>query len=226
MRVAIGSMFRDSGAYVQRTLFEQMHGLGDLLRQRGDEVVFVFVENDSTDDTFYWLNEFGGCGHDRAVLVQRHDDCPYFPSVDRVERWRHLAWVANATLEELDGLDADRFLYVESDLQWDPHDLLRLIDQADGKAMTAQNVMAGGQHFDTWGTRCNGVRFAPSHPYHPAYTGAMMQVESSCGATALPAEIARECRFQPEDCYVGLNRQIREKGLELWLDPSIKVIHP
>lgn len=226
MRVVIGSMFRDSGAYVQRTLFEQMHILGGLLRRRGDEAVFVLVENDSTDDTFYWLNEFGGCGHDRAILIQRHDDCPYFPSVDRADRWRHLAWVANATLEELDELNADRFLYVESDLQWEPADLLRLIDQADDKAVCALNVRGDGSVYDTWGTRAEGIRFGASHPYHHAYTGAPMRVESACGATALPANAAKLCRFQPEDCYVGLNRQIQENGLELWLDPTIQVTHP
>lgn len=224
MNVTIGSMFRDSSAYIQRTLFQQMHGLGDLLRARGDHATFVLIENDSQDDTYYWLNEFGGCGHDPTVLIKRHDDCPYFPSVDRPERWRHLAWVGNATLEELDNHDADRFLYVESDLIWKPEDLLRLIDQAEDQAVCAINLQPSGAVYDTWGHRAEGVRFQASHPYHHAYTGQLMRVESACGATALPAEVAAKTRFQPEDCYVGWLRQVGEH-IPVWLDPTVEVIH-
>lgn len=230
MRLAVGSMFRDSGSYIRQTLFEQFDGLGQLLKDRGDEVVFLTVENDSTDDTAYQLKEFAACGHWPVHLIERSDGCPHHPSVDRGDRWRHLAWVANAALEELDEVEADQFLYVESDLAWDPRDLLRLVDESQHVAVSACNVMADGRWYDTWGTRRDGLWFYATPPFHPDLTmpenvsGGLFRVDSACGATALPAEVARKTRFQPEDCYVGWCRQIREH-LDLYLDTEVKVVH-
>lgn len=228
MNVAIGSMFRDSNKHGR--IWERLmpyYELGFALRQDGHNLTCVFVENDSKDDTYYQLNEFGGCGHVDSILVRKTDDCPYWGSVDHPDRWRHLAWVANGVFEELDGSE-DAVIYVESDLIWEPATMLRLLEHLETVDAVAPCNMHRGAWYDTWGSRIGGVRFQAQPPYHPALVGAegLVPVESTAGCTAMRGEVAKQVRFQPEDCYVGLCRDVRSHGYGLWLDPSLTVEHP
>lgn len=229
VKVAIGSMWRDMGP-LMRARIDQFYKLGAALKARGDDPVCIFVENDSKDITWSELYEFGGCGHVNSILLRVSDECPYWPSVDHPDRWRHLAWVANHTMDEITD-DIDVFLYVESDLMWSTSTMLGLIDQAvtEQAAVLACNRLANGQWYDIWGSRARGLRFGANPPHHPVLEGwesGLVAVDSACGAIAMPGDVARQVRFQPEDCFVGLCRDIRAKGYGLFLDPSLEVIHP
>lgn len=219
MNIAIGSIWRDSMPYM-RTALDQMERLARLLEARHDAPVFFWCENASTDTTASSLAGFEW----PHLLRSAVDDCPYFPSKDLPERWRHLAWVGNHVLEAIPD-SADVFLYVESDLEWDPEDMVRLIDATQhDPVVAAANLRPDGFLYDQWGTRnLSGGCFpvdAPkmwSEPFH---------VSSAAGCTAMRGHIARGTRFQPEDCYVGWCRDIREQGHPILLDPSIQVTHP
>src|SRR5689334_12755871 len=118
-------MFRDSESYLDR-YFDQVVGLRRLLEKRGDKLRVVAVENDSTDETWGRLDQWGFAKFCDLTLLKVHDDCPYYPSVDNPLRWRHHAWVANHVLAEVD--DHDHIaVYVESDLEWQPEHLFQLI---------------------------------------------------------------------------------------------------
>lgn len=225
MIVAAGSMWRNMAATAAAQL-DRWYNLHRALETRGDSLVCLFVENDSTDDTWHHLHEFAACGHVPTILEQVSDGCPHWPSTDHPDRWRHLAWVANHTLSMLDAVpDADVFLYCESDLGWTVEDMVRLIDSVGERRAVAAANMTGDRWYDSWGTRKDGVFFTGPAPYHPAFTGEPMVVDSTCGAIALEVDIARRTRFQPEDCYVGWCREIGEIT-PVWLDPRIKVQHP
>ena len=220
MKVAVGSMFRDSSRYLDRAL-AQYEKLQALVEERGDECRFVFVENDSTDDTYERLSAF-------ADVARVSDGCPYYESVDRKDRWRHLAWVANHTIEQLTDED-DVFLYVESDLAWDAHDLLRLVDHLSlVDVVSALNVRRDGSYYDIWGSRgADGRRFTAQPPYHLDLVEppGLVEVQSMAGCTAMVADVARLCRFSPDDCYVGFNRAMRLAGFKVWCDPTVRVTH-
>lgn len=222
MKVAVGSMWRDSNK--QGRIWEQLvqyHHLALALRARGDSLTCLFVENDSTDDTAYQLREFGACGHVPTDLAYVHDDCPYWQSIDHPDRWRHLAWVANHTLDMLAEDDADRFIYVESDLRWEPATMLALLDHLDTvEVVSAVNLRPDGALFDTWGTLgLDGIA--------PDLAGtSLIEVASAAGCTAMHADIGRTTRFQSEDCYRGWNRDMRDHGHTVWLDPTLTVTHP
>lgn len=224
MIVAVGSMWRNSDGYIDRAL-RQFEGLAEHF----DEVQFGFVENESADNTGALLDEWAdGLSLDlQGSIAHVADGCPYYPSADMPERWRHLAWVANHTIDLISD-EADIFLYVESDLAWDPADLAQLVEWADETqaAHAACNLMAGDRWYDTWGSRIGDEHFDAGPPYHSKWDDSPFQVDSTCGALALPAKVARATRFQPEDCYVGWCRSIREEGTPIWLQPDIKVHHP
>lgn len=220
MTVTVGAMWRDSTRYMERSL-GQYEEVADLLAARGDRASFVFVENDSTDDTYAELVKWG-----RAQVHQASDNCPYYPSVDRPERWRHLAWVANTVLDNIPD-ESDVFVWLESDLVYNPADVVRLIDATEEwPVAAAMNLCPDGRYYDIFGTRCDGRRFVASPPYHPQFDGWPMVVESAGGCVAMRAAIARNTRNQPEDGYVGWMRDVRRLGFPVVLDPSIQVFHP
>lgn len=215
-------MWRNSASYIDRSL-AQFDGLARIL----DDVQFGFVENESTDDTGERLDAWADMAPARANVVHVADGCPYYPSADMPDRWRHLAWVANHSID-LIADDADVFLYVESDLQWDPADIARLVEWADETqaAHAACNVMADGRWYDTWGSIIDGEHFEAGKPHHSKWSDSPFLVDSTCGALAVPGKVARATRFQPEDCYVGWCRQIWAEHTPIWLQPDIKVVHP
>lgn len=223
MNVTVGSMFRDSGPYLDRAL-DQYERLAKELDAKGDHCRFVFVENDSTDDTHERLCDFDG----DVELIRRSDDCPYWGSVDVRERWQHLAWVANGVLENVLPED-DMVIYVESDLAWEPTTMLHLLDHLNHvDAVAPLNLRRDGSYYDVWGSRgMDGVRFSAKPPFHRdlIQNVGLVEVQSIAGCTAMIGDVARTCRFSPDDCYVGLNRDIRLHGWKLWCDPTLSVVH-
>lgn len=217
-------MFRDSSKYLDRSL-DQYARLAKELDAKGDHCRFVFVENDSEDDTRERL-----CGFDGDVeIIFRTDDCPYWPSVDARERWRHLAWVANGVLENVLEED-DVLIYVESDLAWQPETMLRLLDHLNHVDVVSPLNMRSDEihYFDLWGSRgMDGRRFSVKPPFHPDIADAkgLVEVQSIAGCTAMLADVARSTRFSPDDCYVGWNRDMRLHGWKVWCDPSLRVFH-
>lgn len=227
MNVVIGSMFRDSAKYLDGYVL-QIKALRALLEDRGDTLRWVAVENDSVDDTAKMLDDRTHEFVD-AVQVTVHDDCPYFPSVDAPERWRHHAWVQNHVLTEIDDHD-DVVLYAESDLVWMAEDLITLLDQVEpNRAMTA-GVYHGQQYarwYDSWGATKDGINFSGYEPYHPVWQRDLpIRLDTCASVLACPARLAAKTRFQPEDAFKGWCRDIYAHGGEVWLDPRLAVIHP
>ena len=227
MNVVVGSMFRDSTGYLE-TYIAQIHGLRDLLEARGDKLRVVAVENDSQDDTHLRLDDWGGNVFCDLTLIKVHDDCPYYRSIDDPKRWRHLAWVANHVLEDVDDRD-DVLLYVESDLGWEPAEMLQLIDHTRLlPAVSCPNYAfeKGGRYYDIWGSRKDGRRFSPHRPYHPDWSEELMTMDSVASVLAVRADIARKTRFGDTNCFIGWCEDIRSQGHTIWYDPSLCVIHP
>jgi hypothetical protein len=227
VNVAICSMFRDSCDYLSRYI-RQVQALRERLEHRGDTLRVVAVENDSADDTFLRLDDWGANVYADLTLVGVSDDCPYYPSVDDPVRWRHHAWVANHALAEIDERD-DVVLYVESDLKWEADHLLKLIDEVGTLDAVSCPNWAHEPHtryYDIWGSRRNGVAFTPYPPYHADFDTDLLEMDSVASVLAVKADIARKTRFQPEDAFVGWCRDIREQGHTVWLDPSVWVVHP
>src|SRR5690606_38701056 len=100
VRVLIGSMFRDSAKNGELlTYFAQLEIVEQMLHARGDSVSYAFCENGSQDGTLASLVEWTT---GRQSVIERFvDGTPYYPSVDKPERWAHIANVANRVLNHI-----------------------------------------------------------------------------------------------------------------------------
>jgi glycosyltransferase involved in cell wall biosynthesis len=227
MNVAVLSMFRDSTGYLSQ-YFAQVKCLSELLHGEGSRLRIVACENDSEDETYRWLDR-NLQSWPGSRLIEAKDDCPYYPSLELPERWRHIAWVCNQLLDQVDEAD-DVVLYVESDLRWQPDEMLRLVHLAkDHGAVTCPSYLKvrGGRYYDTWGSRRGGARFSSRYPYTPEWTTDRMLAMDSCASVlAVKAKWARDCRFTEEDGFVGWSRAVRSKNGYLWMATDLAVVHP
>ena len=67
-------------------------------------------------------------------------------------------------------------------------------------------------------------------PYHPMLASpsptGLYPLDSAGSCLVMRGVVALAARFQPDDGIVGWGRDMREKGYQLWLDPTVKVEHP
>lgn len=228
MRIALGSIFRNSSPYLDR-YFQQVSDLRDALRLGSggtDHLRLILGEGDSTDDTLEQL--IARSGTLDAHIVKRDHGGPVFESVESDQRWKQISYVCNGVLERVTEQD-DFFIWVESDIIWKPITMVELIHHvyrgADAVAPMCYGVK--GLFYDVWGFRKDGRRFEKLHPYHPGLNGRLTDIDSAGSCIAMRAEIARRCRFEPpEQGIVGFCGRIREAGWRLAVDPGLEVRHP
>jgi hypothetical protein len=226
VNLAVLSMFRESTGYLNR-YFAQIKELDDRLHASGGRLRVVAIENDSLDETqFRLLSNLPRWPGSR--LLTAHDDCPFWPSTDRPERWRHIAWLCNQLLDEVKDSD-DVVLYVESDLIWEPKEIKTLVDLVPHVgALTVPNYSKerGGDYYDTWGSRRNGIRFTRRAPYTTEFREKpMLPVDSCASILAVRGEIARRTRFTEDEGFVGWSKQVREE-IKLFMLTELAVVHP
>lgn len=237
MRVGIGSIFRNSTPYINRYV-AQVNVLARLLHRDGNEVEALWVEANSTDYTLKQLqvsalrlNSFQ-CDH-HTIIKRDTDDGIDYGHVDDAKRWAQIAHVANGVLEAAAGKpgyeELDALVYVESDLIWKPSVIYDLIQSLEIVPAIAPMCfwLFNGQFYDTWGHRKYGERFKAAPPYHHAIPPqGLTPIDSAGSCIVMRREVFSQCRFQPEDGIVGLCRDIKAKGFQLWLDTSLAVTHP
>lgn len=228
MMVVLGSIFRNSTAYLPR-YGAQVAALRDALAARGDVLGLVLAEGDSTDGTWDALTHMlalrGGVG--TAVLKREHGG-PLFGSVDNAHRWRQISYACNGVLEAVPA-ECDAFIYVESDLIWQAPTMLSLLAHLDRcDAVAPMSFHVSGRFYDTWGYRAGGAHFCGDPPYYPGIVaGGLTPIESAGSCIVTRGDVARSTRFDPpQESIVGWCKDMRRHGYTLWLDSSLKVEHP
>ena len=105
----------------------------------------------------------------------------------------------------------DKFIYVESDLIWQPETMLRLIRDLDTYPAVAGMCFQRGRHYDTWGLRgLDGRSFGDWEPYYASFTNErLFEIYSAGSVLAMLEQSPRSRRFKPENHMVGLCENIR-----------------
>ena len=219
--LTVSSIFRDSTGYVSR-YFDQIADLEEVVGR----VQLVIAEGDSTDLTHQWLKDHCDQRAGDDVLLKVEHGGPRFASVDDPARWRQIAMVCNAVAEFWD----QTTIYVESDLTWTPHTMVRLLEDLEHVEAVAPMCMHQGRFYDIWGHRgLDGIRFTMAPPYHADLERShedLVEIGSAGSCVAMRPDVARRARFGEDDCMVGLGHSIRDGGGHLWLDPRVAVYHP
>ena len=225
MRVALGSIFRNSTPYLDR-YFGLVGELQELLDRKRVGLTLLLVEGDSTDNTWNELARRMESSFD-GMLIKRSHHGPMWGSVDVPERWKALAWCCNGVMDMV--TDEDALIYVESDLLWKPETMIDLLGHLyEGyHAVAPMSMHSSGRFYDIWGHVKNGKQFEFDPPYHPDLDGTrMVEVDSAGSCVVMQGRVARVSRFGSTDCIRGLGRSIRANGFSLWLDTNSFVVHP
>ena len=208
----LASIFRDSAAYVDR-YFAQV----DALRQH-IPVTLYLAEGDSTDGTWVVLNERTT---DDDYLFQIAHGGPKIGSVNNPQRWKQIAYVCNGLLDSIP--QQGNLIYVESDLIWEPETMLTLLGDLTVVDAVAPQSVTGSRFYDTWGYRTMEDKHFPGYVLPD---GPLIEILSAGSCIAMRPEVYRDCRFTEDEGIVGFGKEIHKEGMKLFLDPSVKVVHP
>lgn len=233
MNVTLVSFFRNATGYLPRFI-EQAEALNVELHQRGDRLTLVLGEGDSIDQTRVQLERWRDQRHVPTHLLDVSHGGPPFGSVVNPLRFRQLAYVVNLLLDALPA-DAQRVIYVESDLIWTTDTMLDLLGVANygGVDIACPMVLASDdptRMYDIWAYTAGDQHFAPWPPYHPVLTGPSpgrpvpLQTAGSC--LVMKADIARRYRLTNDEAIRGFTRAATVDGHALYLYPSLVVRHP
>lgn len=226
MNVCLLSMFSSAEGYLLR-YFEQIVLLRSLLNNFGDSLHCIWVEGDSTDNTWAELQRLQAKFEIDAQLWQHHHGQDLHRGTGHPQRLANLSRIWNEMLDAVPR-DADIAVIVESDLTWTLEVMDGLIDRAekDGQ-IHCPMVWLGTVFYDTFMYRRGGKRFTNRRPYHPDLTiGEPLELESAGSCLVMPAEIARVHRTTPEGELMGFCHSARSAGYKVILDSGLSIQQP
>jgi hypothetical protein len=204
---------------------DQVAALRDVLLEEGHELRVIAAEGDSVDETKKTLRAEARYHGLELELLECSHGGPEFGSTEAPERMQALSKVCNAIFEGVRPSDR-ALLYVESDLQWPPQTMLRLLGLVGQheKAIFSPLIMAGECFYDIWGFRTlDGTRFSPFAPFALGLNGAHFEVSSVGSCLAIPGGAARKCRVRNQNCLVGWCEDARAHGYSVWVVPELRV---
>lgn len=219
----LASVFRDSEAYLDRYV-AQVEALRETM-----PVYVVAVEGDSDDNTWKALQDT-----DFYCLKVEHGG-PRYGSVDHPVRWRQIAAACQVAMIAATRLcePNDPFCYVESDLLWEPETMVTLVDDLSRVPAVAPLSMIrqedDGQlrFYDGYGYRKDGISFGFYPPYFDGYDPeALRPIDSSGSCFATLGHYMPMLNFSPTACITGIGQSLRDNGYNLFLDPTVMVVHP
>lgn len=228
MNIVIGSAWRSSEHNVSRYL-DQVFALQALLEPYDHNVRVIGVEGDSVDGTLQALQR----GAEKRLIdlqVKKFDQhTPHWGSTTDPRRMKALSEIANTIFDMVDE-DDDIFVYVESDLIWEPEPIATLIqmveEKAEGYDIIAPLVFAGEHFYDVWAFRKNGEQFGPFPPYHSKLREGLTEVDSVGSCMVMHTEVAYVTRIKDDNAFVGWCKEARAQGYRIAAHSNLRVNHP
>jgi glycosyltransferase involved in cell wall biosynthesis len=195
------------------------------------ELEIVAVEGDSQDETAPILDDWASKDK-RVHVIHRDLGYPDYGSQVHPERFKALAAVSNLGLEYInDRLNVDYILWLESDLIIANDMLERLL--ARNKPAISPMIWVFDEpetrFYDIWAYRWKGGSFPPHTPawYWDNYPQEPFEIDTAGSVILLDAKAIKDgARFTQEEAIVSFCKQFKERGYQLWCDPTVYVRHP
>jgi len=243
-RIAVLTLWRDNSDIIAQSL-AQYEWLENETATKNYRFTYAFLENDSTDLTAgilaNWLKERKG------FLISEKTGSAKWGSIQSTERTKWLARYRNICLGVLDYWDFDYLLVVDSDVQYRPDLIEKMVEHLDQNPQwgmitpnTVQNVTdvieetGLPSYYDSWALLDqNGIQamtFASNPFLEPIdrkqwEANEPVQVNSAFGSIAL---IRGSLCEQPiawdgkNGCeHWGLCESIRQAGYKIYVDPGL-----
>lgn len=219
----LASVFRNATGYLDRYQ-DQI----EKLRVHGP-VHVVAVEGDSDDDTWRRLQSL-----DFYSLKAEHGG-PNYGSIDLQARWRQLAAVCNVAMCAATRFcqPDEPFVYIEADLMWEPETILTLVDDLTRVPAVAPMSMIHDQEtgterfYDTYGHTKDGELFELYPPYCDGWDpDSLIPIDTAGSCFVTLGSYLPYLHFSPTECIRGIGQSLRQNGWQLYLDPTVKVVHP
>lgn len=191
-----------------------------------EQLRFVAVEGDSTDDTYEMLRDWT-LRDERVRLLECDTGTRHYGSVVNAERFATLARVFNTALDAVDLEWSDYVLFTPSDIDFLPSVLNRLL--AHDKDMIAPFFFGrDGLFHDTWGFSRNGKNFEKFCRNDSAerYGRKPIKMDTVGGMVLMKSDVLRAgCRYTAEEVDRGLCKTAQAHGFSVWADPATHVVH-
>lgn len=233
MLIVLGSAWRNSAYNINRYICQALD-LSDALGEQGHELRVLAVEGDSTDSTEQTLTKRAYQTGLDLKLVKHDHGGPRFGSVEDRNRMLALSGVLAAGFRCVT-CDDDILIWVESDLIWDAHTMIELIEcvkERNGFDVIAPLTFAGEAFYDVWGFRgLDGVRWGGVYPYHEDVAASepwkLVEVSSVGSCLAMTSRVARSVNAATNTtALVGWCQAARLSGVRIAAKVNARIEHP
>ena len=219
--VTIVSPMRDALAGLRRymTRFERLDHPPVALR-------LLIVEGDSVDGTPQALREWAD-KEKRMRVVTCDTGAPRYGSIVDLDRFRVLATVFNAGLNEVDLNWSDCVLFLPCDVDYQPDLLARLLARRLDLVAPFFWMSGGESFYDTWGFSRDGEWFTNfPRSQLSSYGTKPIPMTTVGGVILMRADVLRAgVRYSIWNVDRGLCASAQAKGFSVWADPSTHVMH-
>jgi hypothetical protein len=244
-RIAVLTLWRDSSDCISESL-AQFEWMENELIPKGYRFVYSFLENDSKDMTgamlMRWLDDRKG------FLITEKTGSRKWGSVQSTERTKWLARYRNVCLSTLDFWDFDYLLVVDTDVQYRPDLIERMVEEMEnepGMGMITPNTVQDvtdaientglPSYYDSWALIDSdgnqGMTFAANPFVKPKDSrnwveNFPVEVNSAFGSIAMiRGSILEEYEITwdgEKGCeHWGLCQDIRDVGYSIVVDPEL-----
>lgn len=187
-----------------------------------DDLRFVVVEGDSTDDTWPRVCDWA-IDDKRVTAIKCNLGRPHYPSIVNPERFYVLATTFNAGIQVI--LQDDWAEYMQMlpvDVLFGPELIANLLNW-ERDVIAPMFWHQGGFFYDTWGFQWP--------PYTRDALCSIIEPEPVAKTTVGGAILARRrvldagVHYTTEAVDRGFCYMAREKGFDVWADPTTHIIH-
>lgn len=224
--LTILSIFRNSTAYLDRYAWQ----VQSICEQFDGTVHFCWLEGDSDDrETYLELQQLERdiayyWGATVTMTTYDHGG-PMYPSIDHPDRWRQLSGVWNCNLLRL---GPTRYaVCVESDLIWQPSDMLTMLDHIQSGicdvAYPLLMLRDTNQFYDTHAYKApDGTGWSAWPPYAPGWDGTrFVPVSQAGGMVVARGDVMQAARWGDDDCVLHF-----PEGTRCMVDMHTWIRHP
>ena len=200
------------------------------LEQYHKDIVYIFIEGDSSDDTYEILQEWLRPRKD-YILKKIDREKPRFNKDKSLERTSYFAELRNMLIDlALSIPEASEVLMIDANYGW-KGDLISSLRGADADIAAPLVVMHKDQHgkylfYDTWAFRKNGVQFSHWHPYTKGLGHDPLDIDSAGGGYLVKRRVLDAgVRYNGDrDCeHVGFCQAARDMGFTIKINPRVYI---